>query len=250
MFEPNLRKFIQVQVGRQKLAIASDRRSYMIMTEEYMRSCREGIVRICPGTIPIIDRALETCLSGLFFGTSQGHALCTREIVSEGFRPVFRKLPLANHWLYSVGKSTRVECRCVGDQGCPTNLTTIEGTGILPQNDGCEFYIGQFKLPATRQFESRAEWSGPEVVVPKLHDLLPTRETEYIQEHQGMLADIWSTWEDSRNDLDANTVTMLQLREQLEMRIQQRQWKVNAIIIGSTMVISAVILCSIYTVFL
>jgi hypothetical protein len=48
----------------------------------------------------------------------------------------------------------------------------------------------QFKLPATRQFESRAEWSGPEIVVPKLPDLLPTRETEYIREHQGMLVSI------------------------------------------------------------
>jgi hypothetical protein len=32
-------------------------------------------------------------------------------------------------------------------QGCPTNLTTIEGTWILPQSDGSKFYIGQFKLP-------------------------------------------------------------------------------------------------------
>jgi hypothetical protein len=189
MFEPNLRRFIQVQVRKHKLAISSDRRSYMIMSDEYIRSCKEGIVGICPGTIPIIDRAYETCLSGLFFGTYQGHSLCTREILPEEFRPVFRMLP-SGHWLYSIGKPMRVECRCVGVHGCPTNLTTIEGTGILPQSDGCEIYVGQFKLPTTRKFESRAEWGEPEIIIPRLPSLLPTREADYIREHQGMLVDV------------------------------------------------------------
>jgi hypothetical protein len=241
MFQPNLRWFIQVQVRKQKLAISSDRRSYVIMPDEYIQNCKEGIVRICLGTIPIIDRAFETCLSGLFFETSQGHALCTREIISEGFRPVFRRLPSGNHWLYSVGKPTRVECRCVGVKGCPTNLTMIEGTGILPQHDGCEFYVGQFKLPATRQFESRAEWGRPEIVIPRLPDLLPTTETEYIREHQGMLVNIWDTWKDSQDDPDANPVTMFQLQQQLEARIQGRRWRINGVIIGSTVVVTIVV---------
>jgi hypothetical protein len=213
----------------------------MIMSDEYIRNCKEGIVRICLGTIPIIDRAYETCLSGLFFGTSQGHALCTREILSEGFRPVFRRLPSGKHWLYSVEKPTKVECRCVGVQECPTNLTTIEGTGILPQRDGCEFYVGQFKLPATRQFESRAEWGGPEVVIPQLPSLLPTREARYIREHQGMLVDIWDTWMDPRDEPDTTPVTMFQLQQQIEARTREKKWRINGAIIGSTVVVTIIV---------
>jgi hypothetical protein len=161
-------------------------------------------------------------------------------MLPEGFIPVFRILPSGHHWLYSVGKPTRVECRCVGIQGCPTNLTTIEGTWILPQSDGCEFYVGQFKLPATRKFESRAEWGGPEVIIPRLPSLLPTREADYIREHQGMLVDIWDAWMGPRDEPDTTPVTMFQLRQQIEARTRGRKWRINRAIIGSTVVVTII----------
>jgi hypothetical protein len=134
--EPNLGRFIQVQAGERRLAVSSDRRNYMILPADYVQNCREGMVTICLGTVPIAERGYETCLSGLFFGTSQGYNLCTWEILLEGFKSVFRRLPFGNSWLYAVATPTRVQCRCVGAQECPTNLTVIEGAGVIPQAEG------------------------------------------------------------------------------------------------------------------
>jgi hypothetical protein len=122
----------------------------MILPAGYVQNCREWMVTICVGTVPIIERAYETCLSGLFFGTRQGYNLCTREILSEGFRPVFRRIPFENSWLYAVAKPTRVECKCVSTQGSPINITGIKGTGVIPQAEGCDLFIRQLTLPVSR----------------------------------------------------------------------------------------------------
>jgi hypothetical protein len=68
------------------------------------QNCWEGAVMICFGIVPTVDRAYKIFLCGLFFffGTSQGHNLCTREILPEGFMPVFRRIPSVNSWLYAV----------------------------------------------------------------------------------------------------------------------------------------------------
>jgi hypothetical protein len=93
-FELNLGKFIQIRAGGERLAVSSDRRSYMILPAGYVQNCREGMVTICVGTLQIAEWAYETCLSSLFFGISQGYPLCIREILAESFRPVFRRVPL------------------------------------------------------------------------------------------------------------------------------------------------------------
>jgi hypothetical protein len=142
----------------------------MILQRDYFKNCREGVVMICVGIVPIADRAYDTCLSGLYFGTSQGYNLCTREIVLEDFRSVFRRLPFENSWLYAVAKLARVECGYSEKLECPANITKIEGTGVLQQREGCDLFIEELMLPASRQFESRAEWSGPEVGVPQIPD--------------------------------------------------------------------------------
>jgi hypothetical protein len=232
-WEPNLGKFIQVQAGDKKIAIASDRRSYMILPRGYFQNCKEGIVVICLGTVPITARTQETCLSGLFFGT-EGHELCSREIVREGFAPIFRKLPVGNSWLYSVEGLMKVECKCVGPQECPSNVTVIQGTGIIRQTEGCDLYTGQLTLPASRQFESRTEWSGPELVVPQGPDLLPISEVTYVREHQKILADIWNEWEDEtkRSNLIATPITMAELRRQVADRTGDSKWIIAVAVLG------------------
>jgi hypothetical protein len=216
-WEPNLGKFIQVQAGEERLAVSSDRRNCMILRRDCAQNCREGVIMICVGIVPIADRAYDTCLNGLYFGTSQGYNLCTREIVLEDFRSVFRRLPFENSWFYAVAKLARVEC--------PANLTKIEGTGVLQQPEGCDLFIEELMLPASRQFESRAEWSGPEVVVPQIPDLLYPREVSYIREHQELLEDIWDDWqipEEGPAPVIA-PMTMSELRQQIEARTQGRK---------------------------
>jgi hypothetical protein len=231
-FEPNLGKFIQVQAGRERLAGSSDRRSYMILPTGYIHNCKEGKITICIGTIPTVERTYETCLSSLFFGTSQGYLLCMRKILSENFRPVSRKHPFENSWLYAVAKLTRVECRCISTQGCPMDITTIEGTGIIRQPEGCDLLIGQLTLPASRQFESKADWDGPGVVVPQAPDLLLPEEVSYEKKHHELLEDMWEAWGGSRDGPTTVTdpMTMPQLQQQVEARLLTWKWICSGVV--------------------
>ncbi|PNF40358.1 hypothetical protein B7P43_G03254 [Cryptotermes secundus] len=244
-FEQNLGKFVQVQTGRQRLAVSSDKRSYMILPPGYIQNCREGNIVICRGTVPIIERNYETCLSSLFFGTGQGYESCSREILSENFRPVFRKHPFENSWLHAVGKLTRVECRCISSQRCPMNITSIEGSGIITQPDGCDLIIGQLTLPASRQFQSTADWDGPGIVAPQTPDLLHPEEVTYLKQHQGLLGDVWDVWEDPEDGSTPDTTprTMTQLRQQVEARLLTQRWICSGIVTGSLAAATVLGLC-------
>jgi hypothetical protein len=113
----------------------------------------------------------------------------------------------------------------VGAQECPTNLTVIEGAGVIPQAEGRDLFVGQLMLPASRQFESRAEWSGPGVVVPQTPDLLLSGEVSYLRQHRALLEDIWDAREDTEGGPASITapMTMFQLKQQLEARTLGRK---------------------------
>jgi hypothetical protein len=96
ILESALRKFLQMENGggggigdsiRQKVLYASP--------PGYKRNCKGGAVT-GTGVVPIIDRAYETCLGGIFFWMSQGYQLRSREILVGEVSPVFRRLPFKN----------------------------------------------------------------------------------------------------------------------------------------------------------
>jgi hypothetical protein len=163
----------------------------------------------------------------------------------EDFRSVFRRLPFENSWLYSVAKLTRVECRCVSTRGCPTNTTNIEGTGVIQQPEGGDLVIGQLTLPASRHDESKADWSGPEVIVPQIPDLL-LPEVKYVKQHQALLEDVWAAWEGPGEGEPAPRtvpITMSQLQQQMEAKLLARKWSSIGAVAGSIAVIAVISMC-------
>jgi hypothetical protein len=90
-------------------------------------------------------------------------------------------------------------------------------------------------LPASRQFESRAEWSGTEVVVPQTPDLLLPGEVSYFRQHRAILEDIWDAREDPEGRPISCTapMTMFQLRQQMELRTRERKWIIGGAVVGS-----------------
>jgi hypothetical protein len=128
-----------------------------------------------------------------------------------------------------------MECRCVDAQEYPTNLTVIEGAGVIPQAEGCDLFVRQLMVPASRQFQSRAEWSGPGVVVPQTLDLLLPGEVSYIRQHRAILEAIWDAREDPEGGTVSSTapLTMFHLRQQMEVRTRRRKGIIGGAVVGS-----------------
>jgi hypothetical protein len=118
---------------------------------------------------------------------------------------------------------------------CPTNLTVIEGTGVIPQAEACDLFVGQLMLPESLQFESRAEWSAPGVVVPPNPDLLLPGEVSYISQHRAILEDIWDAREDPESGPVSSTtpMTMFQLRQQMEAKTRETTWTIGGAVLSS-----------------
>jgi hypothetical protein len=125
------------------------------------------------------------------------------------------------------------------------NITTIEGTGVIRQPEGCDLLIGHLTLPASSQFESKADWDGPEVVVPEAPDLFLPEEVLYVKQHQELLEDVWDAWEGSRDRPTAvtNPMTMPQLQQQVEARLLTRKWICSGVVAGSTTAATVIGLC-------
>ncbi|PNF43961.1 hypothetical protein B7P43_G00919 [Cryptotermes secundus] len=244
-FEPNLGKFIRIHTGTEKLAVSSDRRSYMLLPTDYLKNCQEGVMTICQGVVPTIERAEETCLSSLYFGTAQGYSLCTREIVPNNFRPIFRKLPVKDAWLYAVNGLTRIECKCLNTHNCPLNKTSIQGTGVLEQPQGCDILAGTLTLPSSRQFQSRAEWKDQEIIVPPVPALLRPDEGEYLRRNRRVLDEVWTAWEESDGNQAAipAPMTMDSLQKQVEARLYAWRWTYGGVVAGFTAAATVIGLC-------
>jgi hypothetical protein len=108
--------------------------------------------------------------------------------------------------------------------GVLDNFDTNRGHWCHP--DGCDLFIGDLMLPANRQFESWAEWSRPEVIVPQTPDLLLPREVEYVSQHRELLEDLRDNWEAPEKEpiFDTAPMTMPELKRQVEDWIQGKRW--------------------------
>jgi hypothetical protein len=73
----------------------------------------------------------------------------------------------------------------------PMHITGIEDTGVTPQEEGCDLFIGQLTLPVSRHFESKADWDGPKIVAPQTPDLLLSEKVSYSRQHQALPEDVW-----------------------------------------------------------
>jgi hypothetical protein len=145
-----------------------------------------------------------------------------------------------------VTKLETAECRCVSTQGCPTNITSIEGTGVIQQPGGCDLVIGQLTLPASSRYESKADWSGLEVIVPQIPDLLHPKEVKYVKQHQALLEQVWAAWEGpGEGEPDPSIVprTMSRLQRQVETRLLARRWVYGGAVTGSIAAIAMISTC-------
>jgi hypothetical protein len=122
---------------------------------------------------------------------------------------------------------------------------SINGTGILKQPEGCDFFIEQITLPASRHFKSKADWDGPGINVPQSPDLLIPEEVLYLQQYQALLKDIWDTWDDPTGGTNSDTAprTMTLLQQQMETRLHVRRWIYGGIVTGSTAAAAIIGLC-------
>ena len=130
-------------------------------------------------------------------------------------------------------------------QVCPMNISSIEGKGVIPQPEACDLFIGQLTLPASSQFEYKADWSGTGIVVPQAPALLLPDEVSFVKQHQELLEDVWHAGEDSGDGPTAVAapMTMPQLQQQVEARLLTRKWTCSTIVTGSTTTAAVIGLC-------
>ena len=165
--------------------------------------------------------------------------------MSNDFRPIFRKLLVKDAWLYAVNRLTRIECKCLNTHNCPLNKTSIQGIGVLEQPQGCDILAGTLTLPASRQFQSRAEWKDHEIIMPPVPALLRPEEVEYVKRHRGVLDEVWTAWEKSGGSQAAipAPMTMDLLQKQIEARLYPWKWTYGGVVAGSTAAATVIGLC-------
>jgi len=142
-----------------------------VLEPGYRRNCKQCHVSFCEMTSPRMDCSYNSCLSGLFYGTTKVTLRqCDRDVLSPNFNPVKRRMR-TNHslWVYSVNQTYTFEVKCETVRG--TWKITLKGTGLVVQPEACDWVHETMTLKDWRSFQSsHMEESNP-VPLPKIKTL-------------------------------------------------------------------------------
>jgi hypothetical protein len=73
--------FIAYEHDYDYLALSFNQRDFALLKEADLKTCRTGILTVCPINIPLYDAKVPACDAELFFQTSGEKSACMRKLL-------------------------------------------------------------------------------------------------------------------------------------------------------------------------
>jgi hypothetical protein len=111
-------KFVQYQPDFSYLAVAYNRRDYLLLDQAQVKLCTSGSVTICPSVTPLYAVQTVSCAASLFFQHENGRRVCRRRLLLDYDLPNVQRH--GGVWVYHFPDRYRVSI------GCPHGVTHDE----------------------------------------------------------------------------------------------------------------------------
>jgi hypothetical protein len=98
-------KFFQYQPDFSYLAVAYNRRDYLLLDTAHVQLCTSGSTTICPSVTALYDVQTVSCEASLFFQYEDGRRVCTRRLLLDYDLPTLRH---GGVWIYHFPDSHQV----------------------------------------------------------------------------------------------------------------------------------------------
>jgi hypothetical protein len=103
-------KFVQYLTDFSYLAVAYNRRDYLVLDEAHIQLCTSGSLTICPVVTAPYDVQTVTCEASLFFQYENGRRVCRRSLLLDYDVPSLQRR--GGVWVYHFPDRHQVSIRC------------------------------------------------------------------------------------------------------------------------------------------
>jgi hypothetical protein len=193
-------KFIQYQPDFSYLAVAHNRRDYLLLDETQVQQCTSGSVIICPSMAALYDVQTLTCEASLFFQYEGGRQVCRRRLLLDYDLPTVQRH--GSVWVYHFPDRHQVLIRCPrGD----SRSEVLHGAGIIHGATSCSIASSKIRTLPELRGSADVRFDTPDVYLPDLPKILTDREMPQI-EQVASTKNGWHRFHSAQPGSDAATI--------------------------------------------
>jgi hypothetical protein len=185
VYEPTLKRYMQITPDTVYMAVTESRQYYSLLTSADFQNCQQGMFTICDSEFPLYHKATPSYSGALYFGKHDlAHEHCDKVILREDFKPVWiHQKGIPNFWIYSLPAPIKVT-KTYKVKGITNSIDVdLEGTGILYEEENCQIFSEDFLLLSTASGQTNFTLTRGQVVVPELPELLTPDKAKVVVDH-------------------------------------------------------------------
>lgn len=188
-FDNTLAQFLQVKSESQYLAVATNRQSYTVLSQEEVNKCLKPPYGICLISAPLyIGTACQHCAYALFIGDQlKILQLCKREVLTNFQTPILYAGPDGDYWIYSTPIPIKSVIKCPSSKNDIREITReiklLNGTGMIQNIRNCHVYSNYFTLMPFSNRQSYGKIQANHIIVPPIESILTPSEKSLFSQH-------------------------------------------------------------------
>jgi hypothetical protein len=186
IYEPLLKKHVQILPETMYMAASESRQHYSLLTSAYLHNCPQGLYTICESEFPLYHKRTPSCSGDLYFGKhALAHEHCNKITLRKTFKPVwilYKGTP--SFWIYSLPLSMKVTKTCRINGTIRSTDLHIEGVGILHVEENCQVFSESFLLLSTTSGYANFTLTPAQEFTLELPELLTEEESQVLVRHQ------------------------------------------------------------------
>jgi hypothetical protein len=216
VYEPVLRRHIQIVPEVMYMAVTESRQHYSLLTLADLHKCQQGLFTICESDFPLCHKGTRSCSGALSFGKNKmAHEYCNKINLKRDFKQVWiHHKGAPNFWIYRLPTSIKITKTCRYNGTSNSVDLEIKETGILYEEENCQIFSSNFPTIVNGEWLLKLYTHARQVVIPELPELLTPEETQVLISHQDQA-------DGTLGALDALMTRSLATKQQKEVSLRE-----------------------------
>ena len=151
-----------------------------MLTETDFSHCKKGSFTICPGNTPVCSAQTMTCLSNLFFQSTNTHRVCRRKMLIQHPTPTLQHH--GNMWIFHFPTRHHISLRYPDTKDQINRTITLYGAGILHNTSECHITSDEITIFPDLDGTPLAELDTPKFYLPGNISIVTNDEIQQLKD--------------------------------------------------------------------
>jgi len=142
--------------------------------------CKKGSITICPANTPVCSAQTMTCLSSLFFQSTNTHRVCWQKLLIQHPTPTLQHH--GNIWIFHFPTRHQISLRCPDTKDQIHRTISLYGAGILHNTSECHITSDEITIFPDLHGTSLAELDTPKFYLPDNISIVTNDEIQQLKD--------------------------------------------------------------------